>query len=342
MNLQKGFICKILVLCAFVAVCFTGYCDSDSAMACKCNAPLKLFYAEVNPLDSYSGFMAKTFKKRVEDLSHGDIIVEIIANGGLGNDDEVLKSIVMDEGPDIVRVSVSYLQDYGANKAAMLSTPYVFNSHDHYFKFIDSDLSKECLNELAENSSTFRGLAFYEEGFRNFFSVKEITSLKDIEGMRVRAPYGAYAEDLMKNLNATCVRIPFTSLSQAFYKDLIDCAEQPVVNYYSNKLYSWAPYLILDEHVLALSEIAISSKTWNSLTPEQQNILTRAANYIQRVNKVTIKTAEAETINELKKKGAFITAIDNIDSWKQKCSELIAKTTKAYYNLYQNVIELDK
>lgn len=342
MNLQKGFICKIVLLFAFVAVSLTGYCDTDEAMAAKNAAPTKLFYAEVNPLDSYSGYMAKTFKRRVEDLSHGNLIIEIEANGALGNDNEVLASMVMDEGPDFARVSVSYLQDYGANKAAMLSSPYIFSNHEHFFKFIGTNLSKECLNELADVKSPFVGLAFYEEGYRNFFSPKEITDLKDIEGMKVRAPYGAYAEDMMKNFNATCVRIPFTDLGQAFYSNLIDCAEQPILNYYSNNFYTWAPYLILDEHVLALSEIVISSKTWNTLTPEQQNIIKRAADYVQRVNKITIKAAEAEAISELKKKGVFITPIDDIDSWKHKCSELIGKTTKAYYNLYQDIVELDK
>lgn len=327
---------------AFMAVSIIGFCESDSAMVSKNATPLRLFYSEVNPIDSYSGFMAKTFKRRVEELSHGKIIIDIIANAGLGNDDEVLTSIVMDEGPDFVRTSVSYLQGYGANKAAMLSTPYVFNNHEHYFKFIESDVHQECLDEMYDSGSYFKGLCFYEEGFRNFFSAKPIKDLSDIEGMRIRAPYGAYAEDLMKTFNATCVRIPFTNLGHALYTGLVDCAEQPILNYYSNGLYTWAPYVILDEHVLALSEIVISSKTWDSLTEEQKNIITKAAKYVQRVNKVTVKAAEADAVNELKKKGVWVTSINDVDDWKMKCSELIAKTTKAYYNLYQRIQDLDK
>ena len=324
---------------AFMAVSSTGYCRLDGIKASDCKV-LKLTYAEVNPASSYSGYIAKLFKQRVEELSLGTVLIDIKYGGILGNDNVVLTSMYQDDNPDILRTSVSYLQDYGANKAAMLSTPYVFENRDHYWKFIGSGMYKEFLDEISVNNSKFRGLCFIEEGYRHFFSRKPIDSLFDLSGLKIRSAYGNYFEDLIKVFDASSVKVPFTEVNTALERGIIDGGEQPILNYLSNEFYRRAPYLILDAHVLALSEIVISDNVWQQMSDEQKRVIVRAADYIQRVNKVTIRSAEEKALRTLKEKCVEVTEIPDMSPWKDKCSELVFKITKAYSELYNKIQEL--
>lgn len=336
---KKFFNTTLLILAIFVSIASTAFCRLDGTEPADSKI-LKLTYAEVNPANSYSGYIARLFKQRVEELSLGTIRIEIKYGGILGNDNEVLTSMYQNNNPDIIRTSVSYLQDFGANKAAMLSTPYVFENRDHYWKFIASGKYKEFLDEITVNNSKFRGLCFIEEGYRHFFSRKPINSLSDLAGLKIRSAYGNYFEDLIKVFDATCVKVPFTEFNTAIERGIIDGGEQPIVNYLSNELYRRAPYVILDAHVLALSEIVISDNVWKQMTPEQQNVVIRAADYIQRVNKVTVRGVEEKALNTLKEKGVVVTEITDMSPWKEKCSELVFKITKAYADLYNSIQQI--
>lgn len=340
MNSSKRFFgITLFFFIAFVAVSSIGYCRLDGTKASESKI-LKLTYAEVNPASSYSGYIAKLFKQRVEELSLGTVLIDIKFGGILGNDNEVLTSMYQNDNPDILRTSVSYLQEYGANKAAMLSTPYVFENRDHYWKFIDSGMYREFLDEITVNNSKFRGLCFIEEGYRHFFSRKRINSLFELSGLKIRSAYGNYFEDLIKVFDASSVKVPFTEVNTALERGIIDGGEQPILNYLSNEFYRRAPYLILDAHVLALSEIVISDNVWQQMSEEQKRVIVRAADYIQRVNKVTIRSAEEKALKTLKEKGVEVTEITDMSPWKDKCSELVFKITKAYSDLYNKIQEL--
>ena len=329
MNLHKKSFCIMAFLVAvFVAVTSVGYCRLDGTKPSESKV-LRLVYAEVNPEDSYSGSIARLFKQRVEELSLGTVLIDVKYSGQLGNDNEVLTSMYQNNFPDIIRTSVSYLQDYGANKAAMLSTPYVFANRDHYWKFLDSGLYREFLDELTVSESKFRGLCFIEEGYRHFFSRKPVNSLFELSGLKIRSAYGNYFEDLIKVFDASSVKVPFTEVNTALERGIIDGGEQPILNYLSNEFYRRAPYLILDAHVLALSEIVISDNVWQQMSDEQKRVIVRAADYIQRVNKVTIRSAEEKALKTLKEKGVEVTEITDMSPWKDKCSELVFKITKA-------------
>ncbi len=336
---KKFFRITLLFVALFVSFASVGYCRLDGVKPGDTKV-LKLTYAEVNPEKSYSGYIAKIFKQRVEELSLGTILIDVKYGGVLGNDNEVLTSMYQNDSPDIIRTSVSYLQDYGANKAAMLSTPYVFANREHYWKFINSGIYREFLDEITVSGSKFRGLCFIEEGFRHFFSRKPIESLNDLAGLKIRSAYGSYFEDLIKVFEASSVKVPFTEFNTALERGIIDGGEQPILNYLSNELYCRAQYLILDAHVLALSEIVISEDKWQQMTPEQQNVILRASDYIQRVNKVTIRSFEEKALNTLKNKGVYVTEITDMTPWKEKCSELVFKITKAYAELYNKIQEL--
>ena len=95
--------------------------------------PVKLTYAEVNPLDgTIVGEMAKAFKAKAEELSGGEIEIDIQAGGVLGSEDQILDNLLGGGNiTDISRISAFALTQYGCSKASLLSIPYTFVNEEH-------------------------------------------------------------------------------------------------------------------------------------------------------------------------------------------------------------------
>jgi len=95
--------------------------------------------------------MAVVFKEKVEELTNGQVIIDIQASGVLGSENDVLDTMLGGGGTiDMSRISAFALTSYGGQKSKLLSLPYTFVSRDHFWKFASSDLAEEFLMEPYE------------------------------------------------------------------------------------------------------------------------------------------------------------------------------------------------
>ena len=88
---------KLLALIAALALVLT--CAAASA------EPVTLTYAEVNPLDTIVGKIATDFKAKVEELSGGEVIIDVQASGVLGAEAQILDGILSAAPPSTSPVS---------------------------------------------------------------------------------------------------------------------------------------------------------------------------------------------------------------------------------------------
>ena len=165
----------------------TEAADTEAAADTSDMPEVTLVMAEVNPLDTIVGQTDTKFKETVEELSGGKIKIDLQASGVLGSENDVLDTMLGGGGTiDISRISAFALTSYGAEKSVLLSIPYTFANRDHFWKFADSELAPEFLMEPHDNGLGVRGLYYGEEGFRHFFTVKEVKGLDDLKGMKLR------------------------------------------------------------------------------------------------------------------------------------------------------------
>ena len=205
-------------------------------------APVTLVYAEVNPLDTIVGQVGTTFKQKVEELSNGDVKIDIQASGVLGTEAQLLDGMLGGgDTVDIMRISAFALSSYGCQKAMLLSIPYTFVSREHFWKFANSDLAAEFLNEPQSIGLPLRGICYGEEGFRHFFFKNEVEGLKDLKGKKIRVSEDPVMTGMVRDLGASPTVVNFTELYSALQTGVTDAAEQPIANYRSNAFQEVAP-----------------------------------------------------------------------------------------------------
>ena len=330
---MKKILALTMALCMIFALC---------AVSASADEPITLTYAEVNPLEgTIVGAMAKAFKEKAEELSGGQIIIDIQASGVLGSEDQILDNLLGGGNiTDISRISAFALTQYGCDKASLLSIPYTFVNEDHFWQFADSELAQEFLLEPQEIGLPLRGICYGEEGFRHFFFKNEVKGLDDLKGLKIRVSSDPVMTGMVSNLGASATSVPFTELYSALNTGVVDGAEQPTANYRSNAFQEVAPYLLLDGHTLGALQIVITDTAWNKLNEEQQGWIMEAAKYASEVCREQVGKVEAETFELLEKDGATVIPVEDKSPWVEACQPTIKANTEKLADLYAELVAM--
>lgn len=313
--------------------------------AAKADPKVTLTMAEVNPVEgTVVGETDQKFVDEVERISGGSITIDLQASGVLGSENDVLDSMTADQGQtiNISRISAFALTSYGTVKSKLLSVPYTFENRDHYWNFVNSDLAQDFLNEPEELGLGIRGVFFGEEGFRHFFTKKACTSIKDLNGMKLRTSNDPIMVGMVKALGAAPTVVSFNELYSSLQSGVVDGAEQPITNYESNAFPEVAPNLILDGHTLGATEIVIGDYAWNKLTSNQQQVIMDASAAAEAYDKKISQSSEDEVLKKLKTEGVTITEVTDKTPWKEACKDVISENTKDQADLYQKIVDLAK
>lgn len=313
--------------------------------SCKKEKIYNLTMAEVNPPESIAGKFDQEFCSKVKQYSNGTINITLHAGGSLGDETSVLREIITNKSSQISfsRISPFSLAVFGCSKSALLNIPFTFNNRDHFWNFTESDMAKEILNEPEEKNLGIKGLCYGEEGFRHFFSSKEIKEISDFEGKTLRTTDDQVLIQFAKNLNTIFTFVPFDSLFMKIKTGEIEIAENPISNYVANGFFNVAPYLLLSGHSIGALEIIVTEEVWNKFSNNQKEAVLKAGKDAQEFCRKLSEKQENTTINSLKSKGyVTITEIDNKDSWRLKCKNVIEENSKDHRELYSKILELYK
>ena len=325
---------KTLVLIMALALVLV----SAAAMA----DPVTLTYAEVNPVEgTIVGELAKAFKSKVEELSAGEVTIDIQASGVLGSEDQILDNLLGGGNvTDISRISAFALSQYGCTKATLLSLPYVFENREHFWNFATSDLAKEFLNEPQAVGLPLRGLCYGEEGFRHFFFKNEVTDINSLKGLKIRVSSDPVMTGMVSGLGASATTVPFTELYSALQTGVVDGAEQPTANYKSNAFQEVAPYFMMDGHTLGAVQLIITDNAWNKLSAEQQAWVEEAAAYASQVCREVSESKENETLEALKAEGINIIEVPDKTPWVEAVKDTVAANINGEDDAYAAILAM--
>ena len=254
--------------------------------------------------DDPRGAALRYMKEIVEKETGGNIIIDIHPSAELGDDDRLIAGLISAD----VDMTVSSAGNYAiyATRIGVSALPFLFDSFEEAWNFIDSDTMQDLCSELEPYN--MHVLAFFDNGFRCVTtSDRPVESVSDIVGLNIRTPDNQIVMETMSQLGANPRTYPFSKLKTALKYGWFDAQENPVPVIYNNGLYDYQKYLSVTNHSYDAMPLTIRADIWNALAPEYQTILESAAKEAQAMNRKTVAEQSEECISLLEKKGMTVT-----------------------------------
>lgn len=294
------------------------------------NASITLTWSEVNGEDYGGTVGAKKFKEKIEELSGGDITVEIYLNGTLGGEKECMQGIQMGT-LDIFRGNASTLANYGAEKISLTGLPFLFKDMEQFQEMAVSPVGQELLDSVAEADCGYVALGWMTEGPRHMFITQSTYdklgkpsefSLDMMNGLKIRVPETDLMVNTMTALKASATPISYSELYTSLQSGVVDGAENDVINYMANSFNEVAPYFIPDAHTFGCGVILMSQSSWESLNEEQQSWMKEAAAEAGKAAYAYNQEKVRAAFDSFEEKGVTKLEVADLENWSAACQSV--------------------
>ena len=239
---------------------------------------LKYSYVdEDNPSQNPSAAHAYVFKNTLEQLSGGQIKVEIYPNGQLGDQRSSVQQVRRGT-IGVANISSGVLASLYYPQLGIVDLPFLYSTRANMDEVLGTDrpFIKKMIDDIAAKTG-IRILSFDPYGFRYMTtSKKPIHSPADMKGLQMRTMEIVPHEQMMKSLGATPVPIPFLELYTSLQTGVVDGEENTPVNILQQKFYQVQKYLTLTGHLMTVGAILVNENWYKSLTPELRHAVVEA------------------------------------------------------------------
>ncbi|RCX07254.1 TRAP transporter substrate-binding protein [Marinomonas foliarum] len=268
-----------------------------------------------------------TFKKDVESLSNGELKVKVFSNGVLGAEEKLYNSV---RGGTISMAILGTIMDKEVENVGIIQLPFLFKNYEHAQTVLNSDIGQKLVNDMDTNTG-MHFLAYGVQGFRVVASNREISSMEDFKGLRLRFPGITSMLEIGNNLGANITPLPISEVFSALEQGVVDGVENPYPNIVASKWYEIVKYITETNHVFTPNLYLMNNKTWNGLSKEQQKAVSTAAQNAAKQEWSLLIKQEAQNKAKLEQDGVKIT-VPNQDFH----TALIQAEQSAYESFYKS------
>ncbi|WP_051914138.1 TRAP transporter substrate-binding protein [Nitratireductor basaltis] len=249
------------------------------------------------------------FADLVKEYSNGEIEVQVFPGAQLGQEPETIEQaqagII-----DFTRVNSVGLANVSPSMGAF-TLPYVFADWDHKYRVLDGEIGTEVLADLEEVG--LKGFAYMDAGSRSFYTTEgnAIESIEDLKGKKIRVQPAPISIRMMELLGAVPTPMNYGEVYSALQTGVIDGAENDFVSYHTSAHYEVAPNYVVDAHLSPPALLLMNKAKFDSLSPELQDAVTRAAVDASMYEREIMREANEKARQTVIDGGATVTEIDN-------------------------------
>jgi TRAP-type transport system periplasmic protein len=190
---------------------------------------------------------------------------------------------------------------------SLMTSAYLFRDVDHMRKTFKADIGQEFIG-MAKEKLGIQIITPVYFGTRhvNLKPEKEIKTPADLAGIKLRMPPGEFWQFLGESIGANPTPVAYAEVYTSLQTGAIDGQDNPILASRLMKFYEVTSQFVLTGHVIAYDVMAISSKIWDAMKPEQQTAFRAAAD--KSIDDYTTKfnAQEQEALEFFKKEGKKI------------------------------------
>jgi len=278
------------------------------------------------------------FKKDLEARTENQIQVEIYPSDTLGNETDNITGI--QQGVCEGVLSGETLANW-TPYASLVSMPYAVNSLDDLIAIAGSEEVGAVIEQEIIDNAKLHPIGFFIRSARNLTSSKEVRSIEDLKGLKLRVPNNPITVSLWNAYGASATPMNWSEVFTSLQNGTLDAQENPYANIISNNIQEVQDYLIKTEHTYSWIYVLIGEDVWQSMTGEQQAAVEASAQVMMDFQHNYLKDEVANQEAQLKEEMTFI-EIDKAPFIEITKKVLADQLDPEIYEIYLKMVEMNK
>lgn len=259
--------------------------------------------ATSSPEDTVTHIYAEKFAEEVNRLSNGTMHIYVYPNSVLGGDREIIESCMSGDIPFIVQSTapqVSFMPEL-----AVFDIPFAFTTIEEARISVDNEIFYQQLEDIHEEVG-LKLLGYADQGFRVITSNREINSIEDFNGLRIRTMENTNHIYFWKLINTNPTPMAFSEVYIGLQQNTIDAQENPFEVIVSSRFYEQQNYAYKTNHLPHFISLVVNQEFMEDLTVEQQNIIIEAANNASKYAREQSDLRVQERIEIIEEAGTMV------------------------------------
>ncbi len=276
---------------------------------------LRLGWVTTDSPDDPYGIGATAFKNEVETLSDGKIEVELYPNRQLGDEKDLLEGVrfgTVDLALVVNAVVANVEPAFQIN-----DMPFLFSNSEQAASVLDGELGDLLAAKLKKRGAIVLG--YHEGGFRNMLNnVRPVVNPEDIQNVKYRVMQNPVFIDMFQSLDGNAIPMAWGETFTAMQQGTIDGLEMPVPVLFTGKYFEVADYLSLTQHTYSVTNLLMSERSLNKLSPELQEIVMQAGKNSTEIQRRESARLYDEVLVKVKAEGMQINEIADVAIFREK------------------------
>ncbi len=263
-----------------------GIAATAFSLAAFAQQPIVIKFSHVVAVDTPKGLAAEIFKKRAETLTKGKVKVEVYPNSQLYKDKEEMEALQLGS-VQMLAPSLAKFGPLGVKEFEVFDLPYIFDDYNDLHKITQGAVGQQLLAKLEPKG--IKGLAYWDNGFKAFSANKPLKAPADFKGLKLRIQSSKVLEEEVRALGGLPQVMAFSEVYNALMTGVVDGTENPISNFYTQKMHEVQKHLSLTDHGYLGYAVIVNKKFWDGLPADVrgqlEEAMKEATNYANKIAK---------------------------------------------------------
>ena len=256
-----------------IRTAIVGLVAATFSLVALAQAPIVIKFSHVVAADTPKGHASEFFAKKAAELTKGKVKVEVYANSSLYKDKEEMEALQLG-AVQMLAPSLAKFGPLGVKEFEAFDFPYIFDDTADLHKITQGPIGASMLAKLEPKG--IKGLAFWDNGFKSFSANTPIKTPADLKGKKMRIQSSKVLEEEIRSVGGLPQVMAFSEVYQALQTGVVDGTENPISNFYTQKMHEVQKHLTLSNHGYLGYAVIVNKKFWDGLPADVRGQLEAA------------------------------------------------------------------
>lgn len=232
------------------------------AVGLSASAQTIIKFSHVVAADTPKGKAAVYFAEKAAELTKGKVKVEVYANSALYKDKEEMEALQIGS-VQMLAPSLAKFGPLGVKEFEAFDFPFMFDDTADLHKVTQGPVGAAMLTKL--ESRGIKGLAYWDNGFKSFSANTPLKTPADFKGKKFRIQSSKVLEEEIRSVGGIPQVMAFSEVYQALQTGVVDGTENPISNFYTQKMHEVQKHLSISNHGYLGYAVIVNKKFWDGL-----------------------------------------------------------------------------